>query len=58
MTGFMCEDGLIICIGCMGDYGGLNVEGTRKAISEKYKPDHPYFDAVNLIEKWANLLGN
>lgn len=52
MTGFKCDDGLIIYIGCMNDYKGHTVKETKKEIAKKYDKNHIYFDAVKLIEKW------
>lgn len=58
LTAIACDDGLIVTIGCLNDYKGDTIENARKAVSEKYDPDHEYFDALNLCEKWyKNLKG-
>ena len=54
ITGFICDDGLIICIVCMNYYKGLRFTDTREEVAKKYPPEHMYFDALNLIEKWYN----
>ena len=52
ITGVACDDGLIICIGCLGDYMGVTVQGAIDAIDKKYHCSHEYFTAIQLIEKW------
>ena len=52
ITGFECDDGLVICFGFLDNYLGLSLEEARKEIAKKYALDHEYFDALNLIEKW------
>ena len=52
ITGFICDDGLIVTIGFMVGHKGLSITEIRKKISKKYPPKHIYFDALNLIEKW------
>ena len=56
ITAFKCDDGLIICIGCMNDYKGLGYSETLKELVKKYTPDHEYFDAMRLIKKWYDRL--
>jgi len=51
ITGYICDDGLIINIGCMNDYKGLPIDEARAEIANKYPSDHIYFDCLNLIEK-------
>ena len=52
ITAFTCEDGLIICIGCMNGHHGLSPEETKKEIAKKYHSNHEYFKALELAEYW------
>ena len=53
LTALICDDGLIINIGCMNKHHGLSVEETEKEIAKKY-PDksHPYYAALTFIKGW------
>jgi len=52
LTGFVCDDGLIITCECFNGFKGGTPDELRQAVSEKYDADHFYFDAIRLIEKW------
>ena len=56
ITAYVCDDGLIINISCVNDYSGLPLTQMRKLIAKKYKLDHEYFLAMDLIEKWHENL--
>ena len=56
MTAHTSEDGLVIVIGCLNDYQGVTIEQARKAIAQKYSPDHAYFAALDLAQRWYDQL--
>ena len=56
ITAYVCDDGLIINIGSANSYSGLPLPQMRKLIAEKYKLDHEYFLAMDLIERWYENL--
>jgi hypothetical protein len=51
MTGFICDDGIIITIGCQNEWRGLSPYDMRIEVAKKYPPDHSYFAAIDLIER-------
>lgn len=52
MTGFLCDDGPIIVIGCQNDWRGWPPAKMREVVALKYPPDHEYFAAIALAEKY------
>jgi hypothetical protein len=56
MTAHTSNDGLVIVIGCLNDYRGETIEQARKAIAQKYSPDHAYFAALDLAQRWYDQL--
>ena len=56
MTAHTSDDGLVIVIGCLNDYRGETIEQARKAIAQKYSPDHAYFAASDLAQRWYDQL--
>ena len=57
LTGFNCDDGLIITCGCFNDWRGGTPGELREAVISKYGEDHFYISAINLIENWFKKLG-
>jgi carbonic anhydrase/acetyltransferase-like protein (isoleucine patch superfamily) len=53
ITGFECDDGLVICFGFLDNYLGLSLEEARKEVAKKYPLDHYYFKYLKLIEYWC-----
>ena len=56
MTAHTSDGGLAIVIGCLNDYRGETIEQARKAIAQKYSPDHAYFAALDLAQRWYDQL--
>jgi hypothetical protein len=45
LTGFLCDDGLIVTAGCMGDYAGLPPDDARKWIEAYHGDKLALYDA-------------
>jgi len=54
ITGFLCDDGAIVTIGCQNNWQGRTIDEMRLEVAKKYPTGHEYFDALNLIEKFLN----
>ena len=56
MTAHTSKEGLVIVIGCLNGHRGATIEQARKAIAQKYSPDHAYFAASDLAQRWYDQL--
>ena len=56
MTAHTSDDGLVVVIGCLNDYRGATIEQARKAIADKYPPEHAYFLALDLAQRWYDQI--
>jgi len=52
ITGYVCDDGVIVNIGGQNNYKGHPLDKMRVEIAKKYPLEHEYFDALNLVEKF------
>ena len=53
VTGYLCDDGLIINIGCANDYRGLPPDEMIERVVAKHGSGHSYVSMILLIEEWA-----
>ena len=58
VTGYLCDDGLIINIGCANDYRGLPPDEMIDRVVAKHGSGHSYVSMILLIEEWASGEGS